>query len=122
MSNDQQHFGSLVRQKRVDKGYSLRKFAELVGVSPTYLSLVEKGKVERPPTAERVRKMEELLGESPDQWIAMAGRVPDDLTEIIQSEPEAMPELLRAAKGLSADEFRKITKRLEKKRDEEDKQ
>jgi transcriptional regulator with XRE-family HTH domain len=99
MSNDQQHFGSLVRQKRV-----------------------EKGKVERPPTAERVRKMEELLGESPDQWIAMAGRVPDDLTEIIQSEPEAMPELLRAAKGLSADEFRKITKRLEKKRDEEDKQ
>lgn len=122
MSNDQQHFGSLVRQKRVDKGYSLRKFAELVGVSPTYLSLVEKGKVERPPTAERVRKMAELLGESPDQWIAMAGRVPDDLTEIIQSEPEAMPELLRVAKGLSADELRKITKRLEKKRDEEDKQ
>ena len=122
MSKDQQHFGALVRQKRVDKGYSLRKFAELVGVSPTYLSLVEKGKVERPPTAERVRKMAELLGESPDQWIAMAGRVPDDLTEIIQSEPEAMPELLRAAKGLSADELRKITKRLEKKRDQEDKQ
>ena len=121
MSNDQQHFGPLVRQKRLDKGYSLRKFAELVGVSPTYLSLVEKGKVERPPTAERVRKMAELLGESPDQWIALAGRVPEDLNEIIRSEPEAMPELLRAAKGLTAEELRKLARRLEKKRDEEEK-
>lgn len=121
MSNDQQQFGSLVRQKRLDKGYSLRKFAELVGVSPTYLSLVEKGKVERPPTAERVRKMAELLGESPDQWIALAGRVPEDLNEIIRSEPEAMPELLRAAKGLTAEELRKLARRLEKKRDEEEK-
>jgi len=122
MTNERQHFGTLVRQKRIDKGYSLRKFAELVGISPTYLSLVEKGKVERPPTVERVRKMAELLGENPDQWIAMAGRVPDDLSEIIRSEPEAMPELLRAAKGLSAEELRKITKRMEKKRGEEEKQ
>lgn len=122
MAKGVQHFGTLVRQKRIDKGYSLRKFAELVGISPTYLSLVEKGKVERPPTVERVRKMAELLGESPDQWIAMAGRVPDDLTQIIQSEPEAMPELLRAAKGLSAEELRKVAKRLGKKRGEEEKQ
>jgi len=117
MTTERQHFGSLARQKRVDKGYSLRKFAELVGVSPTYLSLVEKGKVERPPTAERVRKMAELLGESPDQWIALAGRMPEDLTEIIKNEPEAMPALLRAAKGLTADELRKLTDKLQKKRD-----
>ncbi len=121
MADDRTRFGALIREKRLDKGLSLRKFAELVGVSPTYLSLVEKGKVERPPTAERVRKMAELLGERPDQWIALAGRVPDDLTDIIKSEPEAMPELLRAAKGLSADELRKLAKRLEKKRDEEGK-
>ena len=121
MPDDHTHFGALVRERRLAKGLSLRKFAEMIGVSPTYLSLVEKGKVERPPTAERVRKMAELLGESPDQWIALAGRVPDDLTDIIKSEPEAMPELLRAAKGLSADELRKLAKRLERKRDEEGK-
>ena len=61
--------------------------------------------------------MAELLGESSDQWIALAGRMPDDLTDIIKSEPEAMPALLRAAKGLNTDELRKPTKRLEKKRD-----
>lgn len=122
MSNDEQTFGDVLRARRLDKGHSLRKFAELVGVSPTYLSLVEKNKIERPPTAERVQKMAELLGESPDQWVALAGRVPGDLPEIIQSEPEAMPELLRAAKGLSAEELRKFTKKIEKKRDAEGKE
>lgn len=119
MTNDQTHFGDLLRKRRLAKGLSLRKFAELVGVSPTYLSLVEKGKVERPPTAERIRKMAELLDESPDQWIGMAGRVPDDVTDIIKSEPEAMPELLRAARGMTAEELRKLAKRLGRKRDEE---
>lgn len=29
-------FGQMLREKRIAKGFSLRKFAELVGVSPTY--------------------------------------------------------------------------------------
>lgn len=43
-------FGQRLRERRIAKGYSLRKFAELVGVSPTYLSRVEQGNVD-PPTA-----------------------------------------------------------------------
>ncbi len=31
-------FGLVVREKRTAKGLSLRKFAEQVGVSPSYLS------------------------------------------------------------------------------------
>ncbi|MEX2670892.1 MAG: helix-turn-helix transcriptional regulator [Phycisphaeraceae bacterium] len=110
-------FGELLRATRVAKGYTLRKFAALVDISPTYLSQVEQGKVERPPTAERVRVMAELLGESPDQWIALAGRMPSDLAEIIKNEPEAMPALLRAAKGMTADELRKLTAKLQRKGD-----
>ncbi len=118
MGNQVKPFGVLLRQRRLKSGYSLRKFAQLADVSPTYLSQVEQGKVERPPTAERVRKMAELLDQNPDQWIALAGRMPEDLRDIIKSEPEAMPALLRAAKGLSAEELRKFTKRMENKRDE----
>ncbi|TVQ34154.1 MAG: helix-turn-helix domain-containing protein [Phycisphaeraceae bacterium] len=114
MGKNPPHFGILLRKTRTEKGFSLRKFAELVGVSPTYLSLVEKGKVERPPTAERVRRMAELLDESPDQWIALAGRMPEDLAAIIQKQPEAMPELLRAAQGLTAEELRKLADELRK--------
>ena len=111
----------MLRARRTAKGYSLRKFAEMVNVSPTYLSLVETGKAEYPPSAERIRAMAEALGESADHWIALAGRVPGDLSEIIQSEPEAMPELLRAAKGLNAEELRKFARKIEKKRDAEGK-
>jgi len=115
MSKDKRHFGILLRETRIAKGFSLRKFAEKVGVSPTYLSLVEKGKVERPPTAERVRVMAELLDQSPDHWIALAGRMPDDVAEIIKNEPEQMPALLRALKNYSPEELRKLTEEVQKK-------
>lgn len=117
MTDTRETFGNLLRATRIARGYSLRKFAERVDLSPTYLSQVEQGKVVRSPTAERVRAMAEALGQNADQWIAMAGRMPDDVADIIKSEPEAMPALLRAAKGLTADELKKLTEQLEKKRD-----
>jgi len=101
-------FGTFVRERRTAKGYSLRRFAELVGVSPTYISHVEQGKVDSPPTADRIQKMAQLLGESPDELFALAGRVPEDLPKIIQSQPEAMPALLRAAKGLNPEQMKKL--------------
>ncbi len=107
-SKTHKSFGQALREKRIEKGYSLRKFAELIGVSPTYLSQVEQGNI-APPTAERVQRMAELFGENADEWIALAGRVPRDLTEIIQQQPTQMPALLREAKGLTAEQLRKLT-------------
>ena len=49
MADPRKTFGDLLRATRVAKGYSLRKFAEMSDMSPTYLSQVEQGKVERPP-------------------------------------------------------------------------
>jgi len=54
-----------------------------------------------------------VLGQNADEWIALAGRVPDDVREIIRSQPDAIPALLRAAKGLTAEELRRLTKQLE---------
>ncbi|MBX3408231.1 MAG: helix-turn-helix transcriptional regulator, partial [Phycisphaeraceae bacterium] len=105
---------------RTAKGYSLRRFAELVGISPTYLSHVEQDKVDSPPTADRVRKMAELLGENPDELIAMAGRVPEDLPKIIQSQPEAMPALLRAVKGLTPEQLKRLQDQAAKMRKEDE--
>jgi transcriptional regulator with XRE-family HTH domain len=100
MAVKRQTFGRVLREARLAKGITLRKFAEMVGISPTYLSQVEQDNVD-PPTAERVKKMAELLGANSDAWTALAGRVPEDLLGIIQKEPTAMPELLREASGLT---------------------
>jgi transcriptional regulator with XRE-family HTH domain len=113
MSDKQEPFGILLRKKRLEKGFSLRKFAEMVGVSPTYLSQVEQGNA-MPPTADRVKRMAEFLGENPDPWIALAGRVPGDLPGIIQQQPTEMPELLRSASGLTAEQLRKLTAQARK--------
>jgi transcriptional regulator with XRE-family HTH domain len=104
-------FGEALREKRIEKGFSLRKFAQLVGVSPTYLSQVEQGNVD-PPTADRVKRMAELMEESPDEWTALAGRVPEDLPAIIQEKTE-VPDLLRAVQGMTADQLRRLRESAE---------
>ena len=57
-------FGTRLRERRVEADYTLRKFAEQLGVSSTYLSQVEQGKYD-PPTAERAARIAEIFGEDP---------------------------------------------------------
>lgn len=115
----QRQFGPYLRERRLALGISLRRFAELLDVSPTYLSRVEQQKTDTPPTARLARLAAELLNENADEFIALAGRVPDDLPKIIRSEPEAMPELLRAAQGLTAEKLRELAERAKRMREEE---
>jgi transcriptional regulator with XRE-family HTH domain len=102
-------FGRLLRDKRIGKGFSLRKFAEAVGVSPTYLSQVEQGNCD-PPTASRVRRMAELLGENADELTALAGRVPDDLPGILQKQPARLAEFMREVSDLTAEQLTLLSK------------
>ena len=93
-----------VRDKRTAKGLSLRKFAELVGVSPTYVSQVEHGNCD-PPTAERVRRMAEILGENTDELTALAGRVPADLPRILQKQPAGLAAFIREVSDLTPEQL-----------------
>jgi transcriptional regulator with XRE-family HTH domain len=113
MSKKRQTFGQILREARLAKGITLRKFAEMVGISPSYLSQVEQDNV-APPTTERVKTMATLLGANADEWTALAGRVPEDLPAIIQKQPTAMPELLREASGLTADQLRFLREQARK--------
>lgn len=113
MSKKKLTFGQVLRETRLAKGFTLRKFAEEVGLSPTYVSQVEQENVD-PPTAERVKTMAELLGANSDEWILLAGRVPEDLPGIMQKQPTAMPELLREASGLTPQQLQDLLERVRK--------
>ena len=117
MSQGSLPFGKALREKRLEKKYGLRKFAELVGISPTYLSQVEQCNVSA-PTADRVRRMAELLGENPDTWIALAGRVSEDLSEIISEQPTELPDLLRTVRGFTAEQLRKLREEAQRLKEE----
>ena len=108
MAPRRKHLGEIIREKRVEKEITLRRFAEMLGVSPTYVSQCEQGEGS-PPTAARLLEIAKILGEDADALIAMAGRVPEDLSDIIRENPKEMATFLREASGLTPEQLSKLT-------------
>lgn len=101
-------FGRRVRVLRAEQGWGLRKFAKAVGVSPTYLSKIERGEFP-PPAEDKVVAIADALGQDRDEFLALAGRVASDLTEIIRSHPKELSALLRAIRDLSPEAIRTLS-------------
>src|SRR5215470_10766062 len=106
-------FGALVRQEREAKEIGLREMAKKIGVSPTYLSKIERGDFD-PPAEDKVKKIAEIVGRDPDELLALAGRVASDLTDIIRQRPREMADFLRTAKGLTADDIARLAQQAHK--------
>jgi HTH-type transcriptional regulator, competence development regulator len=87
-------FGTLVRQLRLQKGYSLRELARRVGLSPNFLSKMELGHFP-PPGEQKIVLMAEILEQNADELLALAGKVSSDLLEIIWQRPKETAALLR---------------------------
>lgn len=107
-----QQFGKSIRQWREEKEITLRKFAEMVGISPTYLSKIERGDFE-PPAEDKIRAIAKALGKDEDTVLALAGRISSDLEPIIRKHPQETASFLRTAKKLSADDWRALTEKAE---------
>ena len=118
MSNDDSSFGATVRRLREAKKIGLRKFAKEVGMSPTYLSKVERDEF-NPPSEEKIRAIAAALGQDADELLALAGRLSSDLADIIQRHPREMATFLRAANGLSADEMQHLAEEAQRLKKEE---
>jgi len=99
-----QEFGSKVRELRQAKKISLREFATRVGMSPTYLSKIERNEFP-PPAEDKVLAIAKELNEDPDELLALAGKVASDLPKIIQQNPRELASFLRSTKGCSASDL-----------------
>ena len=108
-------FGSTVRALRESKQIGLRKFAEHIGISPTYLSKLERDQFP-PPAEARVVAIAKALDQHPDELLGLAGRVASDLPPIIQRHTKEMASFLRAAKGLTATEIADLAKEVAKRK------
>ena len=96
------HFGEVARAlrerlRRDDRRFSLRQVAQRIGVEPACLSKIERGEVP-PPSEATTRRLAKELGEDPDVFLAMAGKVSSDLQEIIRRRPKLFAELIRQMK------------------------
>lgn len=106
--NEEASFGDQVRSLREVKGIGLRRFAERVGMSATYLSKIERGEF-LPPSQAKVRAIAVALGQDVDEFLALAGRLPPDLPGIIRKQPREMAAFLRTAQGLPSSRIRQLT-------------
>ncbi len=95
-------FGDAVRRLREtravsEQGFSLRQVAARCGITPAYLSRVERGEV-APPGEDTLVKLAMEIGEDPDVLLAMAGKISSDLRAVILARPKLFAELLRSIK------------------------
>lgn len=99
MTHPAPSFGSHLRDLREARaaeaqGFSLRQLAGRCGVTPSYLSRLERDEV-APPSEEVLLRLADELGEDPDVMLALGGKISSDLKAIVLARPKLFAELLR---------------------------
>jgi HTH-type transcriptional regulator, competence development regulator len=103
--------GTLVRQLRLHKGYSLRELGRRIGLSPNFPSNMEKGHFP-PPGEQQIVLIAETLEQNTDELLALAGKLSSDLIEIILQRPKATAALLRRLRHAPANRIAAAKDRL----------
>lgn len=64
--------GAVLRARRKELGRTIAQTAEAAGMAPSYLSMVETGRVDRPPSVRLLRGLARALGLDTDELLAAA--------------------------------------------------
>lgn len=99
-------FGKRIQQLRRDRKLTQRTVAEKLHIDFTYLSKLENGHGE-PPGEETVRGLAKLYDVDVEELLALAGRIPAELRERAQEDPE-FATLLRTLPNLSDQQLRRV--------------
>ena len=102
--------GELIREIRNEKDISLRKLAEIVGVSNVNILYIEKGKINTSlPVLKGIAK---ALNYNIDKLLSFANMIDDDIKAIINKRPVLITNFLRAAKNFTNNDWRILTERI----------
>jgi HTH-type transcriptional regulator, competence development regulator len=105
-------FGEQIRQWREERGVGLRLFAKAIGVSPTFISKMERGLGPFPGEA-TIRKMAVFFGKNEDELLALADKVASDVLAVIISQP-AYARFLRDNSHLSKNQLNMLAVEAQK--------
>src|SRR3954451_23678680 len=87
--------GPKLRRQRRRLGLTLDELAGRTGISKPYLSLIETGRVPNPPSDEKLRKLEQVLGFTAGELLTQAHlqRTPRDVRAMLQKLMQQGSEL-----------------------------
>jgi transcriptional regulator with XRE-family HTH domain len=83
------NFGDTLRELRLAQGLGLRETALKVGISPAYLSRIERGK-EAPPSPEVIRELAKKLASDPDVLFRLSSSTDPEIVSFMNSTPEVL--------------------------------
>lgn len=114
--------GQRLRAAREAKGLSLREVAKQADISPTALSFLETDQADSKRRGVTVKEetlvaLAGVLGEKPITLMALAGKMPRELQDIVLSHPEEFELLIRRLKGVSRNGVVKVAEVARKVRD-----
>lgn len=103
---DLKPLGRELRALREARALGLREVARKLGLSATYVSTIETGQLKTPPAAEVLRALAKLYAVDADRLLLLAGRLPDDVKQLLLADP-GLTRFLRAAgeQGLSGQDL-----------------
>ncbi len=105
-------FGSFFKEKRIEKGYTLREFCEKYGLDPGNMSKLERGLLPPPASRQKLEQLASYLGlkEGTDDWMeffdlaaATRGEFPKDVLDN-DKIVEALPLIFRTIRGKKVSE------------------
>lgn len=107
------NFGETIRDLRLAQDLGLRETATKIGISPAYLSRIERGK-ERPPKPEVVKELARVLAADPDVLFRLSSSTDPEVVDYLHDQPDVM-NLLRYIKesGFTSDEVKILIKTAE---------
>ncbi|HBL6923219.1 MULTISPECIES: helix-turn-helix domain-containing protein [Enterobacteriaceae] len=107
------NFGETIRDLRVAQDLGLRETAIKVGISPAYLSRIERGK-ERPPRPEVIKELAKVLAADPDVLFRLSSSTDPEVVDYLHDQPEVM-NLLRYVKEacFTEDEIKSLVQAAE---------
>ena len=114
-------FGEFLREKRLEAGYGLRRFAQEIGWQPSNLSAVERGRKNPPREASALEAIASALAfdQGSSDWKTLfdlasrPGEPPADVARYAGRQP-VIPVLLRTLENrqLSEDELRELIEHI----------
>lgn len=94
-------FGHILRQLRAEKRVGIKRLAPDLGVTYSYLSKLENSEVN--PSEELVTRVAKYFKYDRDELLLSAGKVPQEIMEILRTNPQDAIEFLRERFGKRRD-------------------
>ena len=104
--------GERVKELREANSIGVRELGRMVDVSGMHISNIEKGKSSA--SSELIIKLGSALKTDADELLALANQVAPDVADVINTNAQAVPSFLRAAKDLSPEQWEVLKAQVEK--------